>query len=253
MKTRQLDAFFRDVLKLDDFTAVDSSLNGLQVDNDGADVLKIAFAVDACLETFKRAASCGAGMLFVHHGLFWGAPLGIGGVLRSRLDFLLKNNLALYAAHLPLDKHSEVGNNAVLAGLLDIEDKEPFGLYHGIKIGFKGRLRRPLTIDDAVRRVSFRDSLPVAIYPFGKAENATCAVISGGAAMEALEAIEEGIDLYVTGESSHSVYHAVLEGGLNMISAGHYATEVWGVLKLMDHCRRELNIDAEFIDVPTGL
>ncbi|MDR2344143.1 MAG: Nif3-like dinuclear metal center hexameric protein [Spirochaetaceae bacterium] len=253
MNTRQLDAFFRDVLKPDDFNAVDSSLNGIQVDNDGADVPKIAFAVDACLETFKRAARCGAGMLFVHHGLFWGAPLRIEGVLRSRLDFLLKNNLALYAAHLPLDKHGEVGNNAVLAGLLDIVDKEPFGLYHGIKIGFKGRLRKPLTVDEAARRINYRGTPPLAIYPFGKAENVTCAVISGGAAMEAPDAVGEGIDLYVTGESSHSIYHTVLEGGLNMIAGGHYATEVWGVQKLMERCKEYLDIDAEFIDVPTGL
>ncbi|MDR2445626.1 MAG: Nif3-like dinuclear metal center hexameric protein [Spirochaetaceae bacterium] len=253
MKTRQLDDFFRDILKLDDFTAVDSSLNGIQADNDGADVQKIAFAVDACLETFKRAVSCGAGLLFVHHGLFWGAPLRIEGVLRSRLDFLLKNNLALYAAHLPLDKHSELGNNAVLAVLLGIEDKEPFGLYHGIKIGFKGWLHEPLTVDEAARRISFRGTPPIAVFPFGKASNTSCAVVSGGAAMEAEEAIEEGIDLYVTGESSHSIYHTALEGGLNMISGGHYATEVWGVRKLMERCKQELNIDTEFIDVPTGL
>ena len=228
-------------------------MNGIQADNDGADVPKIAFAVDACLETFKRAASCGAGMLFVHHGLFWGAPLRIEGILRARLDFLLKNNLALYAAHLPLDKHGEAGNNAVLAGLLGIEDKEPFGLYHGIKIGFKGRLREPLSVDEAARRVSFCGAPPIAIFPFGKAENAVCAVVSGGAAMEAAQAIEEGVDLYVTGESSHSVYHTALEGGLNMISGGHYATEVWGVRKLMERCKQELNIDTEFINVPTGL
>ncbi|MDR3173317.1 MAG: Nif3-like dinuclear metal center hexameric protein [Treponema sp.] len=253
MKIRQLDAFFREILRLDDYNTVDSSLNGIQAGNDGADVQKIAFAVDACLETFKRAVSRGAGMLFVHHGLFWGAPLRVEGVLRSRLDFLLRNNLALYAAHLPLDKHDEVGNNAVLAGLLGIVDKEPFGIYHGIKIGFKGRLRSALTIDEAARRISFCGVPPLAIYPFGKAENSTCAVISGGAAMEAVEAVEEGVDLYVTGESSHSVYHTVLEGGINMIAGGHYATEVWGVRKLMERCKQELNIDTDFIDVPTGL
>jgi dinuclear metal center YbgI/SA1388 family protein len=253
MKTRQIDAFFRDILKLEDFSAADSSLNGIQADNDGAEVRKIAFAVDACLETFKRAAACGAGMLFVHHGLFWGAPLRIEGVLRARLDFLFKNNLALYAAHLPLDKHDELGNNAVLAGLLDIADKEPFGLYHGLKIGFKGRLRKALTIDEAARRISFGAAPPLALYPFGKEENVSCAVVSGGAAMEAAEAIEEGIDLYVTGETSHSVYHTVLEGGLNMIAGGHYATEVWGVRKLMERCKTALDVDAEFIDVPTGL
>jgi putative NIF3 family GTP cyclohydrolase 1 type 2 len=91
------------------------------------------------------------------------------------------------------------------------------------------------------------------VHPFGKAENLSCAVVSGGAAMEAVQALDEGVDLYVTGESSHSVYHTALEGGLNMIAGGHYATEVWGVRRLMERCGRELNIDVEFIDVPTGL
>jgi dinuclear metal center YbgI/SA1388 family protein len=249
----RIDRFFRDILKLDDFAAADSSLNGIQVDNDGADVQKIAFAVDACMETFKRAAAAGAGMIFVHHGLFWGAPARISGILRARLDFLLKNNLALYAVHLPLDLHGETGNNAALAELLGIVDREPFGLYHGIKIGFKGRLQKPLTIDEAARRISFNGSRPVAVHPFGKVENVSCAVVSGGAAMEAVQALDEGLDLYITGESSHSVYHTALEGGLNMIAGGHYATEVWGVRRMMEHCGKELNIDVEFIDVPTGL
>jgi dinuclear metal center YbgI/SA1388 family protein len=253
VKTKQLDAFFRGILNLDDFAGADSSLNGLQVDNGGGDVCKIAFAVDACLETFKRAAGTRAGMIFVHHGLFWGKPLRIEGILRRRLDFLLKHDIALYAAHLPLDQHGEAGNNAALAELLGIEDREPFGLYHGKKIGYKGRLREPLTVDEAVSRISFNGSAPLAVHPFGKVKNVTCAVISGGAAMEAAEAVGEGIDLYVTGESSHSVYHTALEGGLNMIAGGHYATEVWGVRKMMEICNKKLSVETEFIDVPTGL
>jgi dinuclear metal center YbgI/SA1388 family protein len=253
VKTKQLDAFFRDILNLDDFAGVDSSLNGLQVDNGGGGVRKVAFAVDACLETFKRAAAGGAEMVFVHHGLFWGNPLRIEGILRSRLDFLLKRDIALYAAHLPLDQNIEAGNNAALAELLGIEDRVPFGLYRGKKIGYKGRLRCPLTIDEAASRISFNGTRPLAVHPFGKADNVTCAVVSGGAAMEAEEAVEEGIDLYVTGETSHSVYHTALEGRLNMIAGGHYATEVWGVRKMMEICKEKLNIETEFIDVPTGL
>jgi dinuclear metal center YbgI/SA1388 family protein len=253
MNTVQLDAFFRGILNLDEFDGIDPSLNGIQVDNGGGDIKKIAFAVDACLETFKRAKDSGAGLLFVHHGLFWGKPSRIEGVLRSRLDFLLKNNLALYAVHLPLDQHGEVGNNAGLAELLGMDSREPFGLYHGKKIGIKGRLVRPITTSEAVNRISFNGAPPLAVHPFGKAENTTCAVVSGGAAEEAFQAVEEGVDLYVTGETSHSVYHTTLEGGLNMIAGGHYATEVWGVRKLMELCKEKLTIEAEFIDVPTGL
>ena len=253
LNTCKLDAFFHGILDIEGLKDVDSSLNGLQVNNDGSELKKIVFAVDAGLEVFKRAADAGAGLLFVHHGLFWGVPLRLEGSHRERIKFLLDNNLALYAVHLPLDQHPQLGNNAVLADLLGIKDKEPFGLYHGRKIGYKGMLSEPLTIEEAVKKISFMNRPPTGIFPFGKKESSSCAVISGGAAMEAFQALEEGLDLYVTGESSHSVYHHALEGRLNIVAGGHYSTEVWGVRRLMEECVNQLGVDAEFIDVPTGL
>jgi dinuclear metal center YbgI/SA1388 family protein len=253
MTAKNLDDFFQSILDVQGFRDLDSSMNGIQVDNDGADIQKIAFAVDASLETFKRCADCGAGMLFVHHGLFWGSPIRVAGGFRARLAFLLSHNIALYAAHLPLDQHPEVGNNAALADLLGIEHKEPFGLYKGRKIGFKGILKEPLSTEEAVRRISFMNRPPTAVHPFGKKENNVCAVVSGGAAMEAMQAIEENIDLYVTGEAAHSVYHLAMEAHLNMIAGGHYNTEVWGVRRMMEKCARETKLQTEFIDAPTGL
>ncbi|MDR0555228.1 MAG: Nif3-like dinuclear metal center hexameric protein [Treponema sp.] len=253
MTTRQLDAFFRNILNIEDFAAIDSSLNGLQVDNDGAEVEKIAFAVDANRETFKQAAAAGAGMLFVHHGLLWGKPLPVAGNFRERLRFLLDRNIALYAVHLPLDQHPELGNNAALSSLLGIDAPEPFGRYHGRKIGYKGTLKQPLRIAEAVKRIEFAGRPPLGVYPFGKEENRSCAVVSGGAAQEALQALEEGLDLYVTGEVSHEVYHEILEGRMNMIAGGHYSTEVWGVRRVMEHCAAMLELELEFLDAPTGL
>jgi dinuclear metal center YbgI/SA1388 family protein len=228
-------------------------MNGLQVDNDGAAVQKIVFAVDANLESFKHCAAAGGGMLFVHHGLFWGKPLALKGSHRSRLQFLLDHNIALYAVHLPLDQNPHLGNNAALAELLGIEDPEPFGLYHGKKVGYKGRLKKSLTVDEAVKAVNFMGRPPLGVYPFGKERSETCAVISGGASHEALQAVEEGADLYVTGEMSHTIYHEALEARLNIIAGGHYSTEVWGVRRVMEACAAQLTIDVEFVDVPTGL
>jgi dinuclear metal center YbgI/SA1388 family protein len=253
MTSAKLDAYFRSLLDIEGFAAMDSSMNGIQVDNDGAEIAKIAFAVDASLETFKQAADAGAGLLFVHHGLFWGQPLRVTGTHRGRLRFLLDHNIALYAAHLPLDQHPTLGNNAGLADLLGIGQREPFGEYHGRKIGYKGTLAKPLTIEEAVKRISFKDRPPLGVYPFGKRESLSCAVVSGGAAGEALQAIDEGIDLYVTGEASHEIYHQALEGRLNMIAGGHYSTEVWGVRRIMENCAVELSLETEFIDAPTGL
>ncbi|MDR1867300.1 MAG: Nif3-like dinuclear metal center hexameric protein [Treponema sp.] len=252
MTTKAFDTFFRDLLDIERFQNFDSSLNGLQVDNDGADVNIVAFAVDASLETFKRALSVGAGMLFVHHGLLWGKRERFTGLLRERLAFLIKHNIALYAVHLPLDQNPTLGNNAVLARLLNVDSPKPFGWYHGVQIGYTGRLSSELTVDEAVQRISYLNRPPLNVYPFGVQKNRTVAIISGGAAFEAQQALEEAVDLYITGEMNHAVYHMVLEGKLNMIAGGHYNTETWGVRAVMDSCV-QLPIRTEFIDVPTGL
>jgi len=249
----KLDSFFRGFLDIAGFASNDNSMNGIQVDNDGREIGKIAFAVDACMETFERAAALDAGMLFVHHGLFWGSPLRLSGNHRQRVKFLLDHNICLYAVHLPLDQHPKFGNNAGLAELLGLERIEPFGEYHGKKVGYKGFFPQPVSVDQAAKKIAFLDRPPLGVYPFGKKENTTCAVVSGGAAKEALQALEEGVDLYVTGEMSTFTYHECLEGKLNMIAGGHYSTEVWGVRAVMRHCAEELRVDTAFIDNPTGL
>jgi len=249
----KLDLFFRSFLDIAGFAESDNSLNGIQVDNDGGVIGKIAFGVDASLETFERAASSGAGMLFVHHGLFWGDPVRITGVHRRRIKFLLEHNICLYAVHLPLDQHPLFGNNAVLAKLLGLENIEPFGGHHGKKIGYKGAFPRPLTVSEAAGKIAFEGRPPLGLYPFGKELSESCAIISGGSAYSAQEAIEEGVDMFVTGEMSHSVYSDCVEGKLNMIAGGHHSTEVWGPRAVMGRCAEELHIDTEFIDLPTGL
>jgi dinuclear metal center YbgI/SA1388 family protein len=257
MTTKELDAYFKRFLDIDGFAAHDASLNGIQVDNDGAAVKKIAFAVDASLESFKRAKAAGADLLFVHHGLFWGKPLAVRGGHRERLAFLLEHNLALYACHLPLDAAPVVGNNAVIARLLGIGYPVPFGDYHGKKIGYKGTLVKPLTVNEAAKKIMFMDREPIAVYAFGEELCETVAVISGGAAPEVAQAIDEGVSLYVTGEASHSFYNTALEAKINVIAGGHYNTEVFGVRAVMEQVKTELEtetkIETEFIDLPTGL
>ena len=252
-----IDKFFRSFLDIDGFSSNDNSMNGIQVDNDGGLISKIAFSVDSGMEVFERCAAAGAGMLFVHHGLFWSSskqanPQLIKGIFRKRIKFLLDNNICLYAVHLPLDQHPQFGNNAVLAEKLGLENLEPFGVHNGKKVGYKGIFPKPITVEQAAAKIAFSNNKPLGVYPFGKAENTSCAVVSGGAAYDGKQAIEEGIDLFVTGEMSHGMYHDCLEGKLNMIAGGHYSTETWGVNAVMAHCANELNIDTLFIDVPTG-
>jgi dinuclear metal center YbgI/SA1388 family protein len=253
MNLRDFDRWARALLNIDAFKTADDSLNGIQVGDSGAPIKKAAFAVDACAETVARAREAGATLLFVHHGLFWGKAQPIDGSLRERIAALLKADMALYACHLPLDAQPELGNNAVLARMLGLQGLEPFASYHGMKIGFKGRLPKPLSLDEALAKVLPAGDAPRALYPFGPKEIRTVGVVSGGAAFDALQAIDEGLDLYVTGEPSHSIYHTVMEEGLNVIAAGHYATEVHGVKAVAERAAFELGLETAFIDYPTGL
>jgi dinuclear metal center YbgI/SA1388 family protein len=232
---------------------MDSSLNGLQVGQEEAEIKKVAFAVDASLESFNRAVESGADLLFVHHGLYWGRVIPVTGDFYRRMEILIKNNLALYAAHLPLDMNEEFGNNAGLSRTLGLKEVEPFGDYKGIKIGFKGILDEELTRDEIIEKLFGGWDNTIKILPFGKERIKTVAIISGDAPFELLQAINENIDLYITGESSHVLYHTALEAGINVIFGGHYATEVYGVKLLAQKVAKELSLETVFIDVPTGL
>lgn len=253
MDIAEFDAWAQELLDISRYSGLDDSLNGLQVGRSDGPVTRMAFAVDACLESIRRARDAGAQVLFVHHGLFWGKPTAITGTLRERISELLAADLALYACHLPLDAHAELGNNAVLARMIGLADIEPFGSYHGVKIGFKGRLKAPITLDEAIARVLPGGDSPRSVLAFGPARVSTVAVVSGGAPFEAFQAIAEGIDLYVTGEPSHSIYHEVMEAGLNVLAAGHYTTEVHGVQAVAGRVARDLGIATAFMDYPTGL
>jgi dinuclear metal center YbgI/SA1388 family protein len=252
MDIREFDAFCRSFLQIDALSAIDDSLNGVQVEC-GRQIRKAAFAVDACAESIRRAAEAGADILFVHHGIFWGKPERVAGPLRERLRLLLAADLGLYACHLPLDMHPVVGNNAVLADLLSLGERKPFGSYHGVEIGVSGRFPEPLSMDEIVARILPDLGRPKLLIPSGKEKLSTAAIVSGGAPFEALQAFGKGIDVFITGEPSHSIYHLLVEAGLDFIAAGHYATEVWGVKAVAAKVNAELGIETCFIDLPTGL
>jgi len=253
MNIDEFDAWCRSFLGIDAMKGKDDSLNGIQVSRSPESIKKIAFAVDACAETIRRSEESGANALFVHHGLFWGEPLRIEGALLERLKMLLRSNMALYACHLPLDMHPEVGNNAVLANLLSLDERLPFGEYHGTSIGVSGTLKTPLSIPEILMRILPDNSEPLAVIAAGKEKVRSVAIVSGGAPFEVFQTFGKGIDLFITGEPSHSIYHHVVENKLDFIAAGHYATEIWGVKAVAEKLAREKGIETVFIDLPTGL
>lgn len=229
----------------------DKSLNGLQVE--GAErVTTVATAVDAALATFAMAEEAGAEMLLVHHGLFWGSVEPVRGPLRERLAALLEAGISLYAAHLPLDAHPEVGNNAVLADLLELEARERFGTWDGAAIGYAGRLREPADREELAARFEALLGTRPDVLPFGPERIERVGIVSGAAASLAGEAARHGLDALVTGESSHTAWHAAREHGVNLVFAGHYATETVGVRALGEKIAETFGIGTVFLDAPTG-
>lgn len=253
MNAHELAAWFDRLLDVPRFDGLDPAQNGLQVENDGAVLSRVAFAVDACLQTIERAAAAGAGMLVVHHGLFWRDPERAVGNHYRRLKALLDANIALYACHLPLDAHPTLGNNAALASRLALVDVEPFGEYRGCIIGARGRFPEPVSLDRAIELLCPDGAPLLGLLPFGPATLASAAIVSGGGGDELFQALDAGVDLFVTGEIGHEEYHHALEGRISVVSLGHYRSETGGVKSLSATLGRETGIETVFIDAPTGL
>lgn len=251
MKKSEILGYLDDLLRPGDFQ--DSSNNGLQVEAPD-EINTVALAVDACRSAFEQAVAEGAELLFVHHGLFWGKPMMVTGEHYSRIKVLIEGSVGLYASHLPLDAHSEIGNNRELARMLGLEDVEGFGTYAGQIIGFGGVCPEPLTPQELADRLAVATGEPVTrIQAHGSDAVLRVACISGGAPEMMTQAAEAGYDAFVTGEPSHSWHHTAEELGLNVIYGGHWATETVGVKALGRRLEEELGLKTFFIDLPTGL
>jgi dinuclear metal center YbgI/SA1388 family protein len=229
----------------------DNSQNGLQVEG-RATVNRVAVAVDACLKTIRRAARMKADMLIVHHGLLWGRNERITGVMRKRVGALIDNDISLYTAHLPLDIHDVVGNNAEIARLLGFQPLRRFGRYRGADIGFVVEVPDSMARSTLVSKVDRTLKTRSNVLSFGPPRVKRIAIVSGGAAELAPEAKEQGCDTYITGETSHVGYHLAKEAGINVIFAGHYASETVGVRALGRHLQRKYALTCKFISDPTG-
>ncbi|WP_457548697.1 Nif3-like dinuclear metal center hexameric protein [Archaeoglobus sp.] len=250
MKLYEIVEFLDDLLKVKEWQ--DKSNNGLQVEGK-EEIKKVAFAVDACMDVFERAKESNADMIVVHHGLIWGGIDYVKGVVKRRLEFLLKNGISLYAVHLPLDAHPSLGNNAQILKALGLEPTESFGVYQGKEIGYIGVYDESKPLEDVLKVVRENINESLMVLDFGSRNISRIGVVSGRGCFALVEAVEKKVDLFITGEQDHSVYHLAKECGINVVFAGHYATETFGVKALMRVIAGEFDVDVEFIDVPTGL
>ena len=226
------------------------AMNGLQVANAG-EVSRIAAAVDLCEATARMAVDQHADFLLVHHGLFWGGLRPLVGPAYRRVSALINGNVALYAAHLPLDRHPEVGNNSVLARLLGVSIRGEFGSYHGAPLGVWGE--RAGTRDDLSRALTSVLGSTPRVMPFGPERVQRIGIVTGAGGAMIPQVAAARLDTYVTGEGAHWTFFDAEELGLNVFYAGHYATETLGVKALAEHLLEEFDVPWVFLDHPTGL
>ena len=229
----------------------DSSPNGLQVQGT-ARVTRIAYAVDVSVQTIRAAEKAGANFLVVHHGLWWGRHVQITGTMHARIAALIRSDMSLYAAHLPLDCHETVGNNVELARMLGLRVKEPFGRYKGVSVGVIAAAARPQTLKSFSARIARELDATPAVLAFGPSAVRRVAIVSGGGAELTEEAARAGCDTFLTGESEHSAVHPAREAGINLVFGGHYATETVGLKALQRHLATHYKVPALFVPAPTG-
>lgn len=236
-----------------------NAINGLQVENASGTVRQVVAAVDASLETIRgvveadgrTGGQAGGTLLVVHHGLFWDGNQPVTGRRYRRLRLLLEHDIALYSAHIPLDAHPEVGNNAVLAQQLELVGAEPFTSYRGMPFGVSGVLRMPR--ERLVARLEALLGASVTLIPGGPAVTERVGIITGGAGTSVAQAHAAGLDTFITGEGPHHTYHEAMELGVNLVYAGHYATETVGVKALAQTLDEVFGLPWAFHDHPTGL
>jgi len=244
---------FLDQLLIKSTSCKDVSNNGLQVEGGGS-VDRVVFGVDACLELFERAGQIGAQYVIVHHGLSWRDSLKyLTRVNAQRVGALFRNGISLYAAHLPLDMHPEVGHNAQIAKGLGLVNPEPRFEYGEALIGIAGNLPGPTFLPALVAKVDVLLDTSSTYWSFGPETVSRVGIVSGGGADGIEECIAAKADCLITGEVCHQHHHVAKECGVSLIAAGHYKSEVPGLLAVMERMQNQFELACEFIDIPTGL
>jgi dinuclear metal center YbgI/SA1388 family protein len=234
-----------------DIKDFDGAHNGLQVENNGV-VTRIGAAVDAGQFPFEAAVTAGIDFLICHHGLFWTPPIPLTESHYRKIKTALDGNLAVYGAHLPLDAHPEIGNNALLAQALGLEKVGTFLNYEGndiatIALGPEGG-RDKLS---ASLKALFPDTFQAIEY--GSRKPQRIAILTGSGQSAVPQLLKNDIDTLVTGELRQHHFNMAQELGLNLYPCGHYATEVFGVQALAAEVATRFQLEWQFLEQPCTL
>ena len=223
--------------------------NGLQVQ--GSDqVAVLVSGVTASQALIDRAVELNADAVMVHHGYFWkGEDPCVVGLKQKRIKALLDNNISLLAYHLPLDAHPELGNNAQLAKLLDIEVTGGLQPDKSKPVGNVGRLLEPMPVEQFVRQVGLKLGREPLLIKGGPSVVETVAWCTGAAQSYIDDAIALQADVFLSGEISEPTVHVARESGIHYVAAGHHATERYGVKALAEGLAQRFALDHHFIDI----
>lgn len=243
----ELKTALNELLRPEQFS--DYCPNGLQVEG-RTKISKLVTGVTACKALIDAAAAEQADALLVHHGYFWrGEDPSVVGIKKDRIKSLLNLDISLFAYHLPLDAHRDLGNNAQLAKMLEFETTGELGRQNNHPIGLTGKLKSPSSFQEFEKHLS--DKLarpPLAIV--GHSEKIETVAWCTGAAQNYIElAVDAGVDAYITGEASEQTVHIARETGLHFFAAGHHATERYGVQAVGNYLAEKLSIQHQFIDI----
>jgi dinuclear metal center YbgI/SA1388 family protein len=252
----EIAAFLNETLNVDAIPDYPAAVNGVQLANDGP-IDHVASAVDFSSRAVVGAIDVGAQLLVVHHGMFWSGVQPITGHRHARLRDLIAHDIAVYSAHLPLDVHPELGNNALLARELGLVPTGGFARFQSIDVGVRGDADIPTS--DLVQRASrFAQTHGGGLVatPFESNRRTRRFGICTGAGADSStlrEAATRGLDTLIVGEGPHHTAVEARDMGLVIIYAGHYATETLGVRALGEALARRFAVRSSFLDLPTGL
>ena len=233
------------------------ALNGLQLSNKGF-VTKVAAAVDFSTTTIQAAIREKANLLIVHHGMFWAGLKPVTGKTYQQIRSLLDADVAVYSSHLPLDRHSRLGNNVLLAKQLGLEPSQPFARFDQTFIGTQGvadvKFTTLLTRAQTFARANGGDVITTGEIGSSHITRRWAICTGAGASAETLaDASRDGIDTLIVGEGPHWTAIDAVERGIEIIYLGHYASETLGVYALADDLGREFHLNTVKISAPTRL
>lgn len=240
MKIDELNAYLTQFLQPERFN--DYCPNGLQVEGK-SEIKKIVTGVTASMNLLQAAQQANADAILVHHGYFWrGETLPITGIKKQRIAFLLQHQLNLFAYHLPLDMHPEIGNNVMLAKQLDLT------VDSWVDMLALSELKKAQTLSRFVELVEEKLNRKAVVIGDLSRSIKRVALCTGAAQGYIEQAAAANVDVYLSGEISEQTVHVAREANVSYISAGHHATERYGIQALGSHLAEKFGIIHEFID-----